>query len=131
MIGIVKSFKPDYIGISMYESNVLQSVIFTNKIKKIMPNVKIIFGGPGGSIDRFRKYIRDNSKTNHIVLGEGEHALLNIITGKDEKQGLKNINEEPCPDYSGLINKKTKALAYYTTKGCFNDCVFCFESRTP
>ena len=77
--------KPDMIGFSLYPWNLVRSLYIAEKIKEILPKVKIIVGGPEVSLDN--ELITKCNAVDTMVLGEGEEAfsevLESFINGKD------------------------------------------------
>jgi radical SAM superfamily enzyme YgiQ (UPF0313 family) len=127
MIESITTYNPDIIGFNTHRSNIITSIVLAKEMKRTKPKIKTVFGGPACSFKEFQTIIKNMAKPNYIVKGEGEDELISFLNKKKKPPKL-NINNEPCPDYSGLITNDTKTLYYYTTKGCFNKCVFCFET---
>ena len=117
-----------------YKSNILPTLYIASEIKKIDPRKIIIFGGPACSIKKIRDFIRKKGVVDQIILGEGDLALLGTLekiskNKKKLKTRQKDINRELLPDFSGfdLGNYERKSLPYSTTRGCYNNCEFCFD----
>ena len=123
----------DYYGITVY----ITSIEFTKQIikecKKINPSCIIIVGGahPTACPTDFSY----TDYVDHVVVGYGEIALLDIITGKETDHII--IGKEPedyfiFPSYH-LIKPKTYhrkiankiSLPLLTSRGCPYHCSFC------
>jgi len=75
---IIKSFKPDYVGISVLTSEYGKTLDITAKIiKNIDKNIVVIAGGVHAIIE-FESIIK-NFDIDFVVRGEGEYVLKNLI----------------------------------------------------
>ena len=82
----VRENQPDFIGISTTASSFLDGVQIAERVKEILPDVKIIFGGVHISALR-EKLLEDYPVIDFGVVGEGEQTLLELIESDD-----KNLN---------------------------------------
>jgi len=120
---IVKSFKPDYVGISVLTSEYGKILDITARIlKSIDKNIVVIAGGVHAIIE-FENIIK-NPDIDFVVRGEGEYVLkdlINFLNGKGHLpyEGLvyrdkgkvviqnsviiKELDKLPWPDFS-LVN---------------------------
>ncbi|ARK31528.1 B12-binding domain-containing radical SAM protein [Halalkalibacter krulwichiae] len=143
--------KPDVIGFSCYIWNIEETIKVINLLKKVLPNTKIILGGPEVSYD-VKEWLTSLENVDFIVVGEGEETfkhLLEEINSTEKyhmvfglayrKEGeviltaprpkLK-LDEVPTPyrfpeDLDGL----TKRVTYFeTSRGCPYSCQFCLSS---
>ncbi|WP_051331209.1 B12-binding domain-containing radical SAM protein [Aneurinibacillus terranovensis] len=143
--------RPDVIGFSCYIWNIEETIEIITMLKKVMPEVAIVLGGPEVSYDV--EYWMDRlPEVDFIVVGEGEatfHHLLTEITGdrkyhyvfgaayrKDGKTIINpprpklDLNDIPSPfrfaeDLPGLANRVTY---FETSRGCPFSCQFCLSS---
>ena len=81
------SKKYDLVGIN--GDNYSLCKIFIKKIKSINPKTKIILGGHVAT--RLWKKILNETKTDFIILGEGELIFKNLIPCLEKKGNLKKI----------------------------------------
>ena len=118
------AMRPDVLAFSCYIWNIGLVHSIVDNIKKIMPNVQIILGGP------------EAYEGNHVtVYGEGEQVFKTIVgdilKGKqlnplytaDSVLGLGDI-PFPYDNFDGRI------LYYETSRGCFNRCGYCLSSTS-
>lgn len=143
--------KPDVIGFSCYIWNIEETIQIIDMIKKVMPEVKIILGGPEVSYDT-KYWMERLTAVDFIVVGEGEetfHHLLTEIQG-DEKYHLvfglayrKNdeiiinpprpkldLKQLPSPHRfpEDLPNLGKRVIYFETSRGCPFNCQFCLSS---
>lgn len=144
--------KPDVIGFSCYIWNIEETIQVIEMIKKVMPNVKIIIGGPEVSYD-VEYWLNRLTHIDFIVVGEGEETfkhLLTEITGDQKyhlvfglayrnKDGQAIINPpRPKLDLSAIpspyrfsedVKHLSKRITYFeTSRGCPFSCQFCLSS---
>jgi len=144
------SKKYDIIGINGDNYSICK--IFIKKIKSINPKTKIILGGHVAT--RLWKKILNETKTDFIILGEGELIFKNLIPCLEKKGNLKKIKgiafrlnkklhrteKERLLKSSEIKNPRTELVdlnAYYQfrkseksmpllfSRGCIGNCIFC------
>lgn len=126
----------EWYGFSTYTANFNRTVRIKNQVKAQYPSVKTIAGGPHASA----RPIEATSEFDHVIIGEGEAALLELvkreITGKIIAGCNMDIDEIPFPDYSLVdINSYTReylgkrSFQIFTSRGCPYKCGFC--SKLP
>ncbi len=143
--------QPDVVGFSCYIWNIEETITVMNMLKKIMPELKIVLGGPEVSYDT-EFWMQRIPEVDFIVVGEGEETfdhLLQTIQG-DQKYhfvyGLAyrkgdevivtpprpklNLDEIPSPhrfesDLPALANR---VVYFETSRGCPFSCQFCLSS---
>ncbi|WP_010272518.1 B12-binding domain-containing radical SAM protein [Paenibacillus senegalensis] len=143
--------KPDVLGFSCYIWNIEETVTIIRMIKKIMPQLKIVLGGPEVSYDT-EYWMQRLPEADFIVMGEGEETFHHLLTELSSSQkyhfvyGLAyrkgeeiilnpgrpklNLQELPSPyrfeeDHAEL----GKRVVYFeTSRGCPFSCQFCLSS---
>ncbi|MCX8030998.1 MAG: B12-binding domain-containing radical SAM protein [Thermodesulfovibrionales bacterium] len=93
----LKEKKPNIIGFSIVNANRWGAIDIAYIAKKIKPDVKIVFGGVGGTF-LWEHLLRNFPFVDYIVIGEGERTFFALV------ENLKNH------DYYSL--KKIKGLAF-------------------
>lgn len=143
--------QPDVIGFSCYIWNIEETIKVIDIVKKIMPEVTIVLGGPEVSYDT-DYWMKRLVNVDFIVMGEGEetfHHLLQTIEGDRKfhfvygiayrKQDEVIINpgrpksilaELPSPHrFPEDIPHLGKRVVYFeTSRGCPFSCQFCLSS---
>lgn len=143
--------RPDVLGFSCYIWNIEETIAIIKMIKKIMPELIIVLGGPEVSYDT-DYWMKRLPEVDFIVMGEGEetfHHLLQVIEGDRKfhfvygiayRKGDEviitpgrpklDLNEIPSPhrfeeDVPTLANR---VVYFETSRGCPFSCQFCLSS---
>lgn len=144
--------KPTVLGLSCYIWNIEETVRIISMMKKIMPQLIIVLGGPEVSFDT-EYWMRRLPEVDFIVMGEGEetlhHLLSEIAAGSNKwhfvfgaayRKGTEiivnpprhklDLNTIPTPhrfaeDVPHLPNRVTY---FETSRGCPFSCQFCLSS---
>ena len=140
--------KPDYIGFSCYIWNIEMIKNIARRLKKVLPETVMVFGGPEVSYDS-ADFLRENEFADIIMRGEGERTYKNLLEawkcGREyynvdgisyRKDGVisENPNVEPlCLDdipfvYDNAEEFKNKIIYYETQRGCPYNCQYCLSS---
>ncbi len=129
----------DIIFISLYIWNKNYCLMLAKVLKEAYPNIKIILGGPEVP-HRNPNFFKENYFIDSIVIGEGELAVLNILTSYLEKKPLEQVYEYdrikdlnlPSPYTLGLFDDLIKDYpdiewvpTLETDRGCPYSCTFC------
>lgn len=114
----------DILLLSVYIFNVNIVNRLIADIRKEKPKIKIVIGGP--EADTKMDY-------DHLIMGEGEKALLELLTnggGKIIKEKLlDNLDDIPSPYTKDRINNSKNKLIYYeSSRGCPFSCAYCMAS---
>ena len=148
LLNIIKDIfelNPDKIIFSTYIWNKEYVFEIVKEIKKVLPNVKIILGGPEVSFG-WEKIMEENPEIDSILIGEGEKVFLNFLTEENDKvmglvyrkdgevcfNGTEKIIEDldiiPFPYEKGELQDKTKIFYYESSRGCPFNCSYCMSS---
>lgn len=139
---------PDVICFSCYIWNINMVVSLSKNLKKIMPNAKIICGGPEVSYES-EDFLLNNPDIDTVIRGEGEktfnqlcHALveniscttINGLTFRSSDgivstppQLPLSMDELPFV-YSDFSDLQHRIIYYETQRGCPYNCQFCLSS---
>jgi hypothetical protein len=131
---------PDVLGFSVYDTNIVPTTWMIKEIKKLLPTVKIILGGPSCHSSTFEPI----PEVDHWVAGEGEQVLLdfledieNQVPVIERKLGSTygnvrvDLDSLPFPDYSDFdLDKYTNGtgISSEISRGCVAKCTFCTET---
>ncbi|MDA3129210.1 B12-binding domain-containing radical SAM protein [Aliibacillus thermotolerans] len=142
---------PDVIGFSCYIWNIEETIVVASMLKKIKPELKIVFGGPEVTYDT-EYWMERIPFVDFIVRNEGEETfkqLLDEISSNEEyhlilglahrKDGEVVINPpRPKLDLTTLPSPYrfeedkealSKRITYFeTSRGCPFSCQFCLSS---
>lgn len=144
--------QPKVVGLSCYIWNVDMILKLAGLVKKVLPEVVIILGGPEVSYDP-ADIMDQHSCIDYIVQGEGEEILpallqriqaqlpvddlLGLTYRKNEKimvgqpQVVRDINTLPFPYCDADIPALQDRIIYYeSARGCPFSCKYCLSSAT-
>lgn len=148
LLNIIKDIfelDPDKIIFSTYIWNKEYVFEIVKEIKKVLPDVKIILGGPEVSFG-WEKVMEENPEIDNILVGEGEKVFLNFLTNENDKvmglvyrkdgevcfNGSEKIIEDldiiPFPYEREELQEKTKIFYYESSRGCPFNCSYCMSS---
>lgn len=141
----IVEYKPDNIFFSVYIWNVEMVFKITKELKKILPNKKILLGGPEVSYNP-DEILEKNLEIDGILIGEGENVLLNFLT-KDIKEVkgvyyrednkikfngfeplIENLDIIPFPYDDEELEDVHKIVYYESSRGCPFNCSYCMSS---
>ncbi|MBF0193570.1 MAG: B12-binding domain-containing radical SAM protein [Magnetococcales bacterium] len=138
---IEKYISYSHIGISCMTPQRDQAYKILDKVKKKLPHIKVILGGPHA-----KYYLTDCSKLpfDHIVIGNGELALLEILNnGKNISRileipiSVEDMNQFPIPYRSPEFIQQycfdiqgIPSTTILTAKGCPMKCTFCEDAKS-
>jgi radical SAM superfamily enzyme YgiQ (UPF0313 family) len=74
----LKEKRPDVIGFSIVHANRWGGLDIAKVAKKMLPEVKIVFGGIGATF-LWEHLLRHFREIDYIVLGEGEYSFLELL----------------------------------------------------
>ncbi len=138
---------PDAIGFSTYIWNINETLSLISNLKKVLPNTKIILGGPEVSFDP-KSYL---DSADFVVSGEGEKPFYELLQHFDNKKELSAIDgicykensevkENICGQaismsdipfvYEEIDSFENKIIYYESSRGCPYSCSYCLSSST-
>ena len=127
--------KPDVAAFSCYIWNIGEMLALASDLKSLLPNAKIVFGGPEVSFDieRFELDFID-----HIVCGEGESAMLELCNsirdGASAERVIRGERSDAMAD-EGILYRDGDfeggtMLYYESSRGCPYGCAYCLSSAS-
>jgi len=153
----VYCLKPDIAAFSCYIWNIGKVLHISENLKKVLPSVKIVFGGPEVSFDAV-KIMAENPFIDYIITGEGEISFKSLLTAiKDLKaepdktllssiEGLvyrscgdilssnsytviKDLDSLPSPYADEMLSSTSGKVVYFeSSRGCPFSCSYCLSS---
>lgn len=129
------SERGDVYSFSCYIWNISSMLDIAADLKALLPEAKIVFGGPEASFDTPRF---DVDFIDHVVRGEGEDAIVRICNAVKEGRPLPKIIEGGLPDVmqdEGILYRDGDyaggtMLYYESSRGCPYKCAYCLSSAT-
>ncbi|OCS87501.1 B12-binding domain-containing radical SAM protein [Caryophanon tenue] len=142
---------PDIVGFSCYIWNIEETIKVIRMLRTVLPEVKIIVGGPEVSYD-VHDWLKKIPEVDFIVMGEGEVSIVELIEHIDGKRELADVRgicysedgkmrihaqppkvdlrELPSPFRFEEDKKELgKRIQYIeTSRGCPFSCQFCLSS---
>ncbi|MBF8275220.1 MAG: cobalamin B12-binding domain protein [Candidatus Brocadiaceae bacterium] len=147
---VIHRENPVSLGISVTTPNVLFSLLLIRIVKKSLPGIKIILGGPERSVTTGAFFSREGY-ADVVVVGEGEVPLYETLCCIREQRPIAapgvmtlvnnevvsfpihpyplDINALPAPDFDKAFigDGKPFALPIGFNRGCSFRCAFCNE----
>lgn len=142
-----KEKKPDVIGFSIVHANRWGGIDIARIAKRILPEVKIVFGGIGTTF-LWEHLLTHFKEIDFAVLGEGEYSFLNLIhcIEKENYEGINKIkgiafksgekvvrmsDAEVIQDLDRLPmpSKYFEFQHLSSSRGCPANCTFCGSPR--
>lgn len=140
---------PDVICFSCYIWNIQMICSLAKNLKKIMPHIKIVCGGPEVSYES-EELLANNPAIDVIIRGEGEEAFKQMMGAFVHDTSLAEINgmslrmdgeiistppstalcldQLPFPYDDAMTGLENRIIYYETQRGCPFNCQFCLSS---
>ena len=141
----------DLVCFSCYIWNIEQTLALASDLKKALPQLQILLGGPEVSYDS-RNLMEKNPCVDWILRGEGEESFrrlcfvlsrnepcqaLSSVSGLTWRNGqeiaetprgaLLTVDQIPFP-YAAHLPEPDKVVYYETSRGCPYRCSYCLSS---
>lgn len=142
------------IGFACYIWNIEMTLKLASMVKKVLPDIKVILGGPEVSYDP-GNIIRTCDYVDYIVVGEGEETLKRLLQALSSGVGdissiaglayrgqnftdielypqiIKNLDDIPFAYTEQDIKDLSDKIIYYeSSRGCPFSCQYCLSSTT-
>lgn len=135
--------RPDIVGISILNINRYGGIEIAAIAKRLLPDVKVVFGGIGASF-LWEHFLIHFPCVDYIVIGEGDYTFLYLVEliQRNKYDALESIegiafrkNHEiirtPNRPFIDNLDELSIPAKYYTynflisSRGCFGKCKFC------
>lgn len=145
----IYKMQPDIIGFSCYIWNIEMIHQIIRQLKKIMPEIIILLGGPEVSFDA-KDIMKQNDAIDLIIIGEGEETFSKLIHALKRNEDYSKIDalafrakgdvfvNEYCPPmmdmeripfpYENETIDPEKIIYYESSRGCPFHCQYCLSS---
>lgn len=150
VVGEIYKSKPDIIGFSCYIWNFGQIITIAGMLKKVLPQTRIILGGPEVSYDP-NDILDKHPFIDFVIAGEGEEAFLKFLQAlqagqnfsevpglsyrdnhevhlNGQAQLIKQLDSIPSPYQDNLEDLANKIVYYESSRGCPFSCQYCLSS---
>jgi len=135
---VLGEFNPDWVGVYTTTIGWVATARFLEKLRTLTAS-PIVVGGPHATL--FPETIPHC--VDHIVRGEGEHAMLALIRGRPIPRvcqaGRVSLESIAWPDFRPMVDKPycreekkfglTNMASLNDTRGCPHACKFCSARR--
>lgn len=144
--------KADVVAFSCYIWNISHVMKLAESLKRLVPGIVIVLGGPEVSYD-VQDFMEENSFIDHIISGEGERPFRQLLeqlkTGEDDLDGINglayrkagriyfNNTGKESETLDGIISPYSEEMlsaikgriAYFeASRGCPFSCSYCISS---
>lgn len=138
--GIVGTYSPHIIGISIKTATLLEARRVGVLLKELLPGVPIVAGGPHATVSC--QELAVEPWIDCVVVGEGEEVLppLCAAAGRGEllpsimtASPIVQLDTLSFPDFSlfprAVLDALVDRYPLVTSRGCVYDCVYCSVPR--
>lgn len=122
---------------SAYIWNLKEQLLLAECVKELLPDVRIVFGGPEVSFEN-RDFFERYPFVDCIIQGEGESVVYDCVTGRISDRIVKasacqDFEDAPEPYISSPYREKealeNKLVYYESSRGCPFSCSYCLSSN--
>ena len=135
-VAYARAKRPRFIGVYVHSAGVPEALALLQALRK-GTDAKLMVGGPHYTLfpEDAPDYI------DHVVVGEGELALLDIVSGETterihRRELIADLDTLPWPSYDYFINQdyifdiamfdmKPTVVSVNSSRGCPYGCTFC------
>lgn len=129
----------DIVAFSCTTPTFPHAVKIAGRIKEINPSVRTVVGGYHPSAVASESLVNE---IDHVVVGEGEAALLEIVEGRTDRIAIgrpMSFEELPWPDRNLIKNERNIEVAFHDNnkritsfqshRGCQFSCKYCLDGH--
>ncbi|MES9836627.1 MAG: DUF4080 domain-containing protein [Candidatus Thiodiazotropha sp.] len=140
------ALRPRIVGISTYLWNITAAIHLSKLLKRLLPDLVIVFGGPEAG-PRGARLLQETPSLDFVIRGEGEAAFNNLVSfilyGKgglekisglvyrahgatrENRVELLPVDRIPSPIAAGVAETNRPLVYWETSRGCPYRCSFC------
>lgn len=142
--------RPDVVGFSCYIWNIKETLEVIRRLKKVLPNVKVVLGGPEVTYET-RELMESHPYIDFVVQGEGEQTFLELLQALEAGRGaegidgvvyrdggmvwenrprawLTDLNTIPSPHLNRHEELQNRIVYFECSRGCPFKCQYCLSS---
>ncbi len=112
LLNKIISKKPDLVGFSCYMWNIDCFYKLAKDLKNILPNTKILLGGPEIATEYVQNFHFDKYEIDYCISGEGELTFLELLkhleSGEPAVSNIAGLSHRPSRNVSFTVNSKRK-----------------------
>lgn len=150
---IIFSWEPEIVGFSCHFWSINTFIEASIWIKKINPNINVVFGGPQvNSINSARNILESQNAIDYIIRGPGEEAICKLIESIKLNKTKLTVPGLSFMNYGKIVHNEVLSfckwkrslifhqgnfqliehilpldqISYETTKGCHSKCIYCY-----
>lgn len=132
------------VGTSTYTTSLASSLFLLRRIKQDYPHIITVMGGGVFADDlalgseNLQTLVDEYQCVDHIILGEGELLMLELLEGtlehkkvisiEDIQRKTLSMGEAPIPDFSDFDMNAYMHLSIEGARSCPFECSFCSET---
>ncbi|MBF0111981.1 MAG: radical SAM protein [Desulfamplus sp.] len=121
LLQIAEVEQPDIVGFSVMNANRHSAIDGATALKKRLPNLQIIFGGPAPTFMP-QYFFNGCPALDYIVKGEGELTFFELVSCLKKHKHTKNIEPKEIEKIDGLIFRSTSQSLFETqSRGLITD----------
>ena len=131
----IAACEPDVVGIGVYVWNAEQSLQLVQMLKRVLPQAKIVIGGPEVSHETAQQPICEIA--DHIVIGEADLTFAALCEQLHNGDEVERVISGPAPSPQDLVlpydayddqDIAQRVLYVEASRGCPFRCEFCLSS---
>jgi hypothetical protein len=145
----ISLLSPKFLAISVFSYfQHRATVLLCEAVRQSFPTIKIILGGYGlpesylitfknfrsvsaaDKLSKFSDYMQRHHLVDHLIIGEGEQQIVNVLSGNQLCQDPVKLNDLPVSNFDNYklthyLWHSEPVLTITGSKGCVRSCTFC------
>ena len=104
IVRAVADRRPDVLGLSCYLWNIERSLYLAEQVKRLLPNIRVVLGGPEITADN--AWVLAHPAVDYAVMGEGEQTFADLLRYWTETGDGKGAE----PEIAGLWSRRRQEI---------------------